>query len=77
MAELGSSWQFAVCVRNDGYPGSLQLRRLYQVLPDSHAAQRRMVRVIDESGEDFLYPSDYLVPVNVPRQAAKALYAVV
>ena len=45
---------FAVCVRNDGYEVSLELRKIYEVVPDKVAARHRQVRVIDESGEDYL-----------------------
>ncbi|MHB0877314.1 MAG: hypothetical protein ACYC5O_14855 [Anaerolineae bacterium] len=71
MLNLGSGWHYGVCVKNDGYATSLRLRRLYQVVPDEHAARRQMVRVIDESGEDYLYPSDYVVAVSVPHEVAR------
>ena len=59
--------QFAVCVNNKDYPGSLELRKLYQVLPDVVAAQHHQIRVIDESGEDYLYPERYFLPVSLPK----------
>ena len=56
--------QFVVCVKGEDYPAPLELRNIYRVIPDAHAAERRLVRVIDESGEDYLYPADYLVPIS-------------
>jgi hypothetical protein len=58
---------FAVCVRNDDYAASLELRKLYVVIDDSFAAEHQMIRIIDESGEDYLYPSSYFVRVELPR----------
>ncbi len=57
---------WALCVRNDDYPVSLELRKLYPVLPDADAAQHDFIRVIDESGEDYLYPADYFLMIDVP-----------
>ena len=65
--------QFAVCVKNKEYGASLELRKLYQVLPDDNAARHRQLRVIDESGEDYLYPENYFVPVELPQSAEKAV----
>jgi len=65
--------QFVVCVRNKEYGASLELRKLYQILPDDEAAKHRQMKVIDESGEDYLYPEDYFVPVRLPQSAGKAV----
>ena len=51
--------RFVVCVRNTGYPASLELRKIYQALPDADAEAHSLVRVIDESGEDYLYPEKF------------------
>ena len=64
--------QFVICVRNDSCPASLEVRKVYRALPDAQAAEHQLVRVIDESGEDYLYPMDYFVPVEVPQVAIKA-----
>jgi hypothetical protein len=64
---------FAVCVRNDDYPASLELRKLYPVLEDAFASQHGMLRVVDESGEDYLYPSGFFVRVELPAAIEKAL----
>jgi hypothetical protein len=65
--------QFVVCVKNKQYGASLELRKLYQVVPDDSAAQHKQLRVIDESGEDYLYPADYFVAVALPQAAGKAV----
>jgi len=51
--------KFLLCVDNKGYEASLELRKLYEQLPDKEAEPHNQVRIIDESGEDFLYPSDF------------------
>ena len=65
--------QFVVCVKNKSYAASLELRKLYQVVADETAARLHQIRVIDESGEDYLYPEQYFIPVQVPQSAEKAL----
>lgn len=65
--------EFAVCVKNKGYAASLELGRLYQVVSDEAAAKLRQIRVIDESGEDYLYPEQYFVAVRLPQSAEKAV----
>ena len=65
--------QFVVCVKNESYAASLELRKLYQVIADETAAKLRQTRVIDESGEDYLYPAEYFVPVQLPQSAEKAV----
>jgi hypothetical protein len=62
---------FAICVSSDGSEDQ-EIRKVYQVLPDRSAAKSKMLRVIDESGADYLYPADLFVPVRVP-PAAQAL----
>jgi hypothetical protein len=64
---------FVVCVSNRGYPASLELRKLYESLPDDGAAKLHQIRVIDESGEDYLYPEQYFVPVQLPQAAQRAI----
>ena len=50
---------FVVCVRNSGYPASLELNKRYEKIEDPSAEERGLLRVVDESGEDFLYPADF------------------
>ena len=57
--------QYMLCVKNDAYPASLEVRKVYQALPDPVAEARNYVRVIDESGEDYLYPAEYFAPVKL------------
>lgn len=64
-----------MCIDNGGYPESLEVRKVYAVLPDDRAEARQHLRVIDETGEDYLYPSKYFVPIQVPPEAAKVLPA--
>ena len=65
--------RFVVCVKNKGYAASLELRKLYQVVVDESAAALRQIRVIDESGEDYLYPEGYFVEVQLPQSAERAV----
>jgi hypothetical protein len=68
-----SEIQFVVCVKNKGYLAALELRKLYQVVADRTAAKLGLIRVIDESGEDYLYPVDFFVPVQLPQSAERAV----
>ncbi len=65
--------RFAICINNTDYPDDLQVRTVYQVLPDESAARSDYIRVIDETGEDYLYPATYFVLVEVSSDAAKTL----
>ena len=67
------SLQFAVCLNNTGYPASLELHKIYRALPDEDAAQDGDIRVIDESGEDYLYPADYFALIELPPAVERAL----
>lgn len=70
-----SAPQFAICVDNSGYPASLELHKVYRVLPDDEAALDGDVRVIDESGEDYLYPAEYFALIDLPRKTELVLQA--
>jgi hypothetical protein len=65
--------RFAVCINNSGYPDDLKVRTVYQVLPDESAATSDYIRVIDETGEDYLYPAARFVFMEIPPEAAKTL----
>ena len=65
--------QFAVCIDNSEYPVSLELHKVYRVLPDADAAQDGDLRVVDESGEAYLFPAEYFVPIDVPRGTKQVL----
>lgn len=66
---------YVLCIDNGGYPESLEVRKIYGVLPDEKAAARNYLRVIDETGEDYLYPAKHFVPIQVPPEAAAVLSA--
>jgi hypothetical protein len=68
-----SASAFAICVRNDDYEASLELRKLYPVLEDDFGNQHGMIRVVDESGEDYLFPNEYFVRVSLPQTVEKQL----
>jgi len=66
--------KFVICLRNDDCV-DLEVRKVYPVLPDAAAAKDGYLRVVDESGEDYLYPANYFVPVEVPLAARRVLSA--
>ena len=57
---------FVVCINNSGYPASLELHKIYRVVRDEDAAADGDIRVVDESGEDYLYPASFFVPIKIP-----------
>ena len=57
--------KFLLCVDNQGYEASLELRKLYENVVDKEAERHKQVRIIDESGEDYLYPASYFAPVRL------------
>jgi hypothetical protein len=63
--------RFAVCI-TDSEP-DLEMRKIYQVVSDERAEKEGHLRIIDESGDDYLYPADYFVPVEIPKDAKQAL----
>ena len=67
--------RFVLCIKNRGFEVSLEPRKLYQVLPDSDAAKHQQLRVIDESGEDYLYPESYFREISLPQSIQKAVLA--
>ena len=67
---------FAVCIKNDGYTVSLERHKIYRVLPDLEALEDHELRVIDESGEDYLFPRDWFMLVELPETLKKSLLAV-
>jgi len=60
--------KFLLCIDNDGYEASLEIRKLYEVIPDKKAERHNQVRIIDESGEDYVYPSRFFAPVRLSAQ---------
>jgi hypothetical protein len=64
---------FVACVDNSGYLASLELHKIYRVLPDEDAARDGDIRVVDESGEDYLYSADRFVPIEVPKPLERSI----
>lgn len=68
--------EFVVCVRNDGYEVALELRKIYQVIPDTSAERHRLLKVVDESGEGYLYQQSFFLPIELPEGLEKAVLEV-
>ena len=66
--------KIAICVENGDYEVSLEKRKIYQVLADEKAQKHQMIRVVDESGEDYLYPERYFIVMELP-EVANTLFA--
>ena len=62
-----------VCIRDDGYPASLERNKIYRVVPDQEAERQGDLRVIDESGDDYLYSADRFVGIEVPTAVSASL----
>lgn len=71
---MNESKQFVICINNGEYAGTLELRKVYELLKDPSAEKRNYLRVIDESGEDYLYPRSWFVPVAVPASVGELLH---
>jgi hypothetical protein len=69
--------RLVLCLRNDGYEVSLERRKIYSSLADADAARHRQIRVIDESGEDYLYPAEFFAPIELPQSIRRAVLAAV
>jgi archaellum component FlaG (FlaF/FlaG flagellin family) len=65
--------KLVVCIKNDGYEASLERRKIYCVLLDGEAKKHKMLRVVDESGDDYLYPDAYFLSVALPQATRQAL----
>ena len=74
---MAAAKKFVVCLDNQGYEVSLERRKLYQVLSDRRAAKHQQIRVVDESGEDYLYPSNLFAPIDLPQPLRRAVTAAV
>lgn len=68
-----SAAEFVVCIRNTGYPASLELHKIYRVVADEEAVPEGDLRIIDESGEDYLYPAGWFAAVELPRRVRTSL----
>ncbi len=65
--------QFALCLNNEGYPASLEVGKLYRVIPDEEAAGHGYLRIVDESGEDYAFTADRFRLVRLPTDVEEAL----
>lgn len=72
MQSANTETQYVVCINNKDYPASLEIRKIYQTVSDSDAVKHQMIRVIDESGEGYLYPSNYFVLIELPKALVEA-----
>lgn len=67
--------KLVVCLRNDGYEVSLERLKIYQAIPDEDAEKHKQIRVIDESGEDYLFPANFFKEVELPQSVRRAVLA--
>jgi hypothetical protein len=65
--------KFVICIKNTDYPASLELRKIYEVVPDDDISATGHVRVIDESGDDYLYPSSYFIDAQLSQSVLDAV----
>jgi hypothetical protein len=70
---LSSRKNWVICVKNKGYQAALERMKIYQVVPDSQASSHGLVRVVDESGQSYLYPHRYFAAIKLPQPIVKAL----
>ena len=63
---------YALCIKNESYPASLEPRKVYRVIADPDAARHGLIRVVDESAVDYLYPQDFFVAISLPKAAEAA-----
>ena len=75
MATQESEMSYVLCVDSGGYSESLEVCKVYGVVPDELALARQYIRVIDETGEDYLYPAKFFGPIEVPPEVARLLPA--
>lgn len=68
--------RYVLCVRNHGYPASLELRKVYRRIADSRAERHGLIRVVDETGESYLYPQRYFTPIVITKATLKTLSSV-
>ncbi len=68
-----SSHHFVVCINNAEYPASLERCKIYQMLPDEKAEKRRCLRIVDESGESYIYPQDWFLSISLDSDIETAI----
>ena len=67
------STNFVICIKNDDYPASLEVRKLYARIPDRDAEQHGQIRIVDESGDDYLYPEEYFRAIDLPVEVERSI----
>lgn len=72
---MNAKKQYALCINNKGYEASLIPRKIYEIIPDERAEQDDFVRIIDESGEDYIYHTSHFVFIQLPLEVERALVA--
>ncbi len=72
---MNNSTEFAICINNADYPTSLERWKVYRVVPDEKAESRSLIRVVDESGEDYLYSANDFVAISLPSTVESAMLA--
>jgi len=68
-----SKQKFVVCIDNTGYPASLELYKIYRNVPDKQVESGGDIRIIDESGEDYIYPKSFFIPIEIPKKVKQAI----
>ena len=68
-----TSHRLVICMKNDDYSVSLETRKIYEAISDIEAEKHKQIRIIDESGEDYLYPEEYFIPVSLPKDVEDAI----
>ena len=71
---MSQTKKFVICIHNGEYAGTLDVRKVYEALDDQSAEKRNYIRVVDESGEDYLYPRSWFVLVAVPEDSEQLLH---
>jgi hypothetical protein len=71
---MNTAKRFVICIENGDYAGTLELRKVYEALDDAIAESKNSIRVVDESGEDYLYPAAWFVHVVVPENVEQLLH---
>lgn len=66
--------KYVICLNNEGYAASLEVRKLYELLPDPKAETMHCIRIVDEDGEDYVYPEKLFMPMEVSESVSFALH---
>ena len=66
--------KYVICLSNEGYSASLEVRKLYELLPDPKAEAMHCIRIVDEDGEDYVYPEKLLMPMEISESLSRALH---